>query len=124
MRTLTILFLASCVGSQFKPATIATPPDAFTKASRTLIDRGDTLETKDEAAGVLITKWEDTEVLGLKRRYRWKVSTAGATLTVDSQCQEFEKAAFTGEGKWNACVNQSDDRGAAAQSIADAIAGK
>jgi hypothetical protein len=116
-----VLVLAACAYSHFKPATVTAPPDAFARSSRVLIERGEMIETKDESAGVLITKWQEDTVIDLKRRYRWKVTTTGAALTVDSQCQEFEKNNFTGGGDWKDCATQPDARSETAKTIAQAI---
>lgn len=116
--------LASCAPyAAFKPATVQAPPDAFAKATRVLIEEGDSIETKDEAAGILITKWNEEESMGDKKRLRWKVTVTNGTLTVDSQCQF--KITDPGPGMrndWDNCGNQPGGRTEKANSIAAAIA--
>jgi len=115
--------LAACATyAAFHPATTKAPDDAFAKASRVLIERGDSIETKDEAAGILITKWDESTVMGSQRRVRWKITVTGGELIVDSQCQAKLTDAAPGQrNDWSNCGNQPSDRSAKAKEIADAI---
>ncbi|NVB79994.1 MAG: hypothetical protein HOV81_16480 [Kofleriaceae bacterium] len=81
---------------------------------------GETVATKDEAAGVLVTEWDVARVMGTEYRYRWKVSTSGGMLTVDSQCQRFVLNSVAGPD-WEACPTQPDNRSKAAKDLAEAI---
>lgn len=92
MRTsITVLIaVAACATfTPYKPVTINAPENAFAKAVRVLTDRGETIDTKDEDAGVITTRWEESDLLGNdKLRVRWQITINGAFLKVVSQCQQ------------------------------------
>jgi hypothetical protein len=117
-----LAFLAACMGSKFEPTTVKAPPDAFDRAVRVLTEQGNTIEMKDESAGILLTKWEDSERLGTKVRVRWKVTISNGNATVDSQCQNFLKTSPLSTGNWEDCANQPDARTEGAKKIGEAIA--
>lgn len=106
----------------FQPATVTAPPNAFAKATQVLIDRGDTIETKDESAGVLLTKWEESHSMGATNRVRWSLRI-GSTVVVTSQCQfMLDNPGPLSTKKWEECGNQPAERTEGARAIADAIA--
>lgn len=115
--------LAACASySAFHPATVQAPPDAFAKASRVLIERGESVETKDEAAGILVTKWNEESAMGGTKRLRWKVTVTNGSLTVDSQCQgKMNDPAPGQKNDWEDCGNQPSDRSNKATAIANEI---
>jgi hypothetical protein len=124
--TLTALLLTACAGryTAFTPATASAPPDAFNKAVRVLVEHGESIETKDEGAGILTTAWKEQEFMGSTKRLRWTITVASGTVTVNSQCQ----SKLSGEpapGQTNAfedCGNQPGERNDEAKRIADEIA--
>lgn len=117
------LTLSSCTPyAAFKPATTPAPQDAFAKTTRALIERGETIETKDEAAGLIVTKWEESTSMGTVTRLRWNITITNATITVDSQCQLRMKDQTLGDdGQWKPCDTQPGDRGEKAKAIAGAV---
>lgn len=116
-----ILLLAGCaMATKYQPITVAAPPDAFDRASRALVEAGETIETKDETAGILLTKWEETTRMGTIYRYRWNISIASGSARVDSQCQFKLESGPTGRD-WETCDTQKPDRETKARSFADAI---
>src|SRR5262245_21944300 len=84
-----VVGLVACAGryTAFTPATASAPDDGFNKATRVLIQHGESIETKDEGAGIIVTAWKDREFMGSTKRLRWTVTVASGTLKVDSQCQ-------------------------------------
>lgn len=121
---LLVAALAGCGGyTQFQPATTPAPPDAFAKTTRVLIERGETIETKDEAAGLVLTKWEENTHMGTNFRYRWNITIANGAVTVSSQChRKLADPPMGTNNEWTDCAQQSADRNTKAKSIAEAIA--
>lgn len=119
-------FLVSCATYKpFTPTTVQAPPDAFARATRVLIERGDTIETKDEAAGLIVTKWEESKSMGTFRRLRWSITIASGTATVVSQCQIRIESAMPGDAEWSDCgTSQPEDRTEKARRIASGIAAR
>lgn len=122
-RLLLLTALTACVQhAAFKPTTVAAPQDAFAKTTRVLNDRGDTIETKDEAAGLIVTKWEESTSMGTVTRLRWNITIANSSLTVNSQCQfRMSDQTMNDDGQWKPCDTQPGGRTEAAKSIADAV---
>lgn len=120
-------FLVLAVGcatySPFKPAEVTAPPDAFTKTTRVLIERGESVETKDEAAGILVTKWNEEHSGGDTHRFRWSITIAAGRLTVSSQCQmKIDSPGIGQRNDWSDCgERQPSERTTQAKAIADAI---
>jgi hypothetical protein len=84
-----VLLIVGC-GPRFVPArpvTIAAAPGVFDKAIGVLVAEGDSIETKDAAAGTIATRWVHHEQLGGTVQLRITITVAGATLIVASQCQ-------------------------------------
>lgn len=126
-RVILTVALAAMTGcpsyAKFQPVTVTAPVDAFDKATRVLIERGETIETKDQSAGILLTKWEESTQMGTDRRYRWSVTIANGSATVNSQCQIKMGNGPLEEKKWEDCEGtQSTERTTGARQIADAIA--
>lgn len=126
MLVLVGVLAAACGGAytEFHPASVQAPPDAFAKASRVLIDHGESIETKDEAAGILVTKWNEEEFMGGQKRFRWKVTLTNGTLTVSSQCQGKVNDPAPGQrDNWDDCGDrQPSERTDKAKALADEIA--
>ncbi len=124
MRALPLLILAACTRyTAFTPATAPAPDDAFSKATRVLVERGESIETKDEDAGVIVTAWKEESSFGGRLRLRWTVTLASGSLTVNSQCEAKINDPAPGQrNEWTTCTNQPSDRGDLAKQIADAIA--
>lgn len=70
-----------------RPATVPASEDTFNKAVTLLIAEGESIETKDEAAGAIVTKWATVDQLGEPIQLRIAITRAGDTLVVSSQCQ-------------------------------------
>lgn len=70
-----------------RPVTVAAAPGAFDKAIALLIAEGESIETKDEAAGTIVTKWIAVSQMGDPIEMRVTITRAGETLIVASQCQ-------------------------------------
>lgn len=123
-RLILTTLLAGCVQhAAFKPTTVTAPPDAFAKTTRVLMDRGETIETKDEAAGLIVTKWEESTTMGTVTRLRWNITIADSAVTVNSQCQfRMKDESFSDDGQWKPCDTQPEDRNDKAKAIADAVA--
>lgn len=121
---ITLLLLAACARyTAFTPATAPAPEDAFNKAVRVLVERGESIETKDEGAGVITTAWRQEEFMGSTKRLRWTVTVASGQVTVNSQCTT-KLSGDPAPGQSNAeedCGNQPEDRSAKAREIAEAI---
>src|SRR3990167_7306813 len=82
------LILVACTPyAAVAPITVPTPADPYAKVVRVLADSGETIETKDESAGVVMTKWEELEHMGTKYRLRWSIVLSGGSVTVSSQCK-------------------------------------
>jgi hypothetical protein len=126
MRNIAILaLLAACATYKpFTPATVSAPADPFNKAVRVLVQGGQSIETKDEGAGVIVTTWKDETSMGTNRRLRWALTITDASVTVDSQCeQKMSGDPAPGQSNaWENCGNQPGDRSAEAQAIAEKIA--
>lgn len=124
MRIALLLLVAACTRyTAFTPATASAPPDAFNKATRVLVERGESIETKDESAGVIVTAWREETIMGNVMRLRWTVTAANGTITVNSQCEgKIDDPAPGQRNDWQTCSGQPDDRNAQARQIADAIA--
>src|SRR5690242_10570719 len=116
-----LLTVAACAGRfvPFTPATASAPPDAFNRATRVLIERGESIETKDESAGMITTAWSEREFMGSTKKLRWTITVSAGSVTVNSQCQ----SKLSGEpapGQANAfedCGNQPEERNAQAKQI-------
>ncbi len=113
--------MAACVPhSAFVPATVAAKPGAFDRVTRALLSRGESIETKDESAGVIVTKWDEKTSMGTTVRMRWNVTVDGNSLTVNSQCQSriTDSGPMSGPSDWQDCGAQPDERSATASKIA------
>ena len=58
-----------------RPAKVAAPPDGLSRASRVLVETGETIERKDEDGGFVVTKWSDGADLtyrSLQTRIKWE----------------------------------------------------
>src|SRR5512139_1171643 len=97
--------MTGCVQHEaFRPTTVAAPQDAFAKTTRVLLERGETIETKDEQAGLIVTKWEESTSMGTVTRLRWNISIASGSVTVNSQCQlRMTDQTLTDDGQWKPC---------------------
>jgi hypothetical protein len=118
---LLVMVLSGCV-TEFRPAHANKPDNAFAAATRALVDDGETIEMKDEAAGVIVTKWEETTGADddFHQRVRWKI-TIGSDVTVDSQCQNKDSHHITGHD-WEDCgTHQPNGRSEKAANIARLI---
>jgi hypothetical protein len=114
--------LVGCVPqSTFVPVHATRPSsNAFGVAVRVLVDHGEAIETNDEAAGVVVTKWsEHTDALSRVVHTRWRISITDEVV-VDSQCQIRDPNAV--DSDWADCQTQPDERGAKARAIAAEIA--
>lgn len=121
MRAVIYAALVACTPNvPFGKTTVSAPPDAFARATNALVDAGESIETKDESAGLILTKWEDTNRMGTDYRYRWRIEIVNGNATVDSQCQ-FRIKTSVGDGKWDACDVQPGDRTEKGRAIADKI---
>ena len=125
MRTiLAALILSACARyAPFTPTTVSAPADPFNKSVRVLVQRGETIETKDEGAGVIVTGWREGTQMGGTHRLRWTITVASGTVTVASQCEQ--KIDDPGPGQandWANCGNQPGDRTGMGKAIADEIA--
>lgn len=121
-RLMLVAALGCAQQAAFTPVTAPAPQDAFARTTRVLIERGETIETKDEQAGLIVTKWEESTTMGTVTRLRWNITIANAVVRVDSQCQFRPKdESFVDDGQWKQCDTQPSDRGAKAKSIADAV---
>lgn len=80
-------------------------------------------QTKDESAGVLLTKWEDSSSMGTDYRYRWSVTIANGSATISSQCQlRIQNPGPMTEKKWEDCgESQPAARTEMAKQIAESI---
>lgn len=71
----------------FESTTVKAPADKpMDRAAHVMIDHGFSIESKDDSR--LTTKWEESTQFDKVTRLRWVVSVHGASLTVDSQCQQ------------------------------------
>ena len=71
-----------------RPAKVAAPPDGLSRASRVLVETGETIERKDEDGGFVVTKWSDGADLTYRSlQTRIMITLDGGTLVVSSQCQ-------------------------------------
>ena len=124
---LAVALLASSAQSYtpFHPVTRNAPDDFLPRARRALAERGESIETSDEEAGLLLTEWREREDGGGKTRLRWKITNdGGGFLIVDSQCEFMIKdpGPLT-ESKWERCgERQPKERQGEAEAIADEIA--
>lgn len=122
--TLALILTACSTYKPFTPATVRAPADPFNKATRVLIQRGESVETKDEGAGIIVTAWKNETNMGSEIRLRWAVTVQSSTVTVDSQC-EMKLTGDPAPGQtnaWERCGNQPGNRSEIAKSIADEIA--
>lgn len=121
MRAAILVALTACVSNQpFQKTTVNAPPDAFARATNALADVGESIETKDEAAGLILTKWEDKNQMGTDYRYRWRIQIGSGQATVDSQCQFRMDSGVIGRD-WKDCDVQPADRTDKGKAIADKI---
>lgn len=121
---LLIATLAGCATqSAFRPVTTPAPQDAFVKTTRVLIERGETIETKDESAGLIVTKWEESTSMGTITRLRWNITFANAAVTVNSQCQFRlkDETLDPSDAEWKPCDTQPETRNEQAKAIAGAV---
>lgn len=84
-----VVLLCAC-GPQWivtKPVAVPAKPGALDKAVALLIADGESIETKDEAAGALVTKWTQVEQMSGPVQTRITVTVAGEQVIVASQCQ-------------------------------------
>ena len=96
---------------------------AITSAAPAL--RGESIESEDSEAGILVTEWNENSAMGGDTRTRWKVSVDGQTVTVDSQCQTRidDPDPFRKKSSWESCdERQPGDRTSQAAALADEIA--
>lgn len=113
-----VLALAGCVAqTPFAPTVVTVKPGAFDRVTRVLLARGESIETKDEGAGIIVTKWDEKTSMGTVVRQRWNVTIDADKLTVDSQCQMHITSSLSAKD-WEPCGNQGDERAEAAKSIA------
>jgi len=90
LAVLVVVALSGC-GPRWVPArpvTVPAKPGALDKAVALVIAEGDSVETKDEAAGTLVTKWTQVESMGDPFQLRVTVTVAGDSVIVASQCQK------------------------------------
>ena len=120
MRFVAILVLVSCVsGVEMRPYTATSQraqPELYSRSVRVFADRGLTAETNDVNAGVVISSWETEEILGTKRRMRWRVTVDDKRISVMSDCQTHYN------GEWHTCDSQPEERARLAVQIATEIA--
>ncbi|MEJ7601362.1 MAG: hypothetical protein WKG01_25885 [Kofleriaceae bacterium] len=117
-------FVVGCVAcgspqGAFKPVTVAAPDDAYSRILRGVVAAGHSIDTKDEAAGMVTTKWEVVSssvplTIGLQR-FRWTIALADRSLTVKSQCQ------YEAADQWLTCDSQPAERSKHAQWLANRI---
>jgi hypothetical protein len=121
--TALVMLTACTTYKPFEPTTVRAPDDAFNKATRVLVQRGESIETKDEGAGIIVTAWKDETSMGTNRRLRWTITVQNAAVTVTSQCE----AKISGDpapgqsNGWEDCGSQPGDRTAQGQAIANEI---
>lgn len=114
--------LAACSAYKpFTPATVQAPADPFNKSVRVLVGRGESIETKDEGAGVIVTAWKEQSQMGTDRRLRWNITVVSGQVTVNSQCEMQIQDDFGGAKKWKDCGDQPKERTDLAKAIADEI---
>lgn len=110
----------------FKPATVTAPPDAFQRSVRILVEKGETIDQKDESAGVITTQWQlaNDGPGDSKMELRWTVSVASGSITVTSQCRQTTTVSgpVNDETSTYECNDrQPEGRTEAAKALADAI---
>lgn len=87
-----------------QPATVPAKPGALNKAVALVIAEGDSIETKDESAGTLVTKWTQVEQLGQPVQMRVTVTVTSDQVIVASQCQRpTVKGPLTTTTGWESC---------------------
>lgn len=117
----------SCVPEHapFHPVTVSAPSDAYGRALRGVVAAGMTVDTKDDAAGVITTKWEEAHAfMQVWQRLRWSISIANGQMLVSSQCQLQDRTESMGSknvSDWRDCTEQPAGRDAAAKKLADTI---
>ena len=70
-----------------QPLVVPARAGVLDRAVALVIAEGDSIETKDEAAGTLVTKWTQVQQLGDPVQMRITVTLAGESVIVASQCQ-------------------------------------
>lgn len=114
--------MSGCVAqAPFRPASATSKADApalYKAAARVLVDRGSAAETTDVNAGLVVGRYDESEMLGTRYRYRWRIAIDQGKVRVDSDCQWFNKDPLTGAGDWKPCENQPEGRTGTAQAIA------
>lgn len=122
--------LSACMAATapFKPVTVAAPTNAYQRALQQLTVNGETIDTKDESAGVITTKWTRFDTLmNLEKQVRWVVTVSASELTVSSQCQLLDHDPAPGQSAEPtpcAANQQPADRSERALQLAKAIQGK
>lgn len=125
----TAVVLLAASSQQYKPFTPVSrpaPDNVFARAQRALVARGETIETKDEDAGLIVTGWKESpDSDGGARRQRWTVTVDGGTVVVNSQCEFRMKEDLFVDGSWQSCGDkQPGDRQEKAEALANEIAGQ
>lgn len=103
-KILVLVMLCGC-GVHFeptRPATITAKPGAFDQAIGALVAAGESIDTKDEAAGTIVTKWVDLEQMGSDFQTRLVLTATGGKLIIASQCQRRMKDAVMSKS-WDSC---------------------
>ena len=121
---LPVLLISACIPSaQYVPVTIPVSDNAFGATVAVLLDEGESIANKDPDAGRVVTEWTVTHVLKVTQRFRWNVAIDQHfhQLTINSQCQNLEKALITEEESWNDCSVQPEERMTHAHALATKI---
>jgi hypothetical protein len=103
---LVVVALFGC-GPRWVPAqsvTVPAKPGALDKAVALVIAEGESIETKDEAAGALVTKWTSVHHAGHPMQMRITVTVTGDSVIVASQCQRHTPAGpLSTTSGWESC---------------------
>jgi hypothetical protein len=127
MRGLLLVVLVGCGMQSFvstEPRTVGARDDAFAVAMRTLTEMGESVETRDEASGLIVTKWIDLEQMSSLYQLRISITITEGRATVAGQCQyRFKDNDPMKPSGWQPCGDrQPESQSAKIARVAAAIA--
>lgn len=106
----------------FHPVTVDAPEGAFQRAMRGIVANGGAIETSDEKAGVITTKWEEVNLFGDDyQRTRWTITIGDGKATIGSQCENQVRGNAI-DASWRPCDAQPAGRNEKARQLAAQIA--
>jgi len=106
----------------FKPVAVTcqgSADDLYKRVMRVLSDRGLSTATSDKDAGVVVSEWESSTLMGTEYRYRWRVTVDDGRVVVTSDGQYRMVDEVLGTGKWQRLTtDQPNERMDGARALA------